>query len=58
MSHLLIRILISLSARAALNFQIVFIIFVNNIIVVTTGDEEKESQVYYRKNIILNQFSI
>lgn len=32
-SHLLIKILISLSARAALNFQIVLIAFVNNIIV-------------------------
>ena len=33
MSHLLIKILISLSASAALRFQIVLIVFVNNIIV-------------------------
>ena len=32
-SHLLMSILISLSARAALSFQIILIVFVNNIFV-------------------------
>ena len=37
MSHLLTRSLISLSARAALNFQSILIMLVNNIIVNTAA---------------------
>jgi hypothetical protein len=45
MSHLLIRILISLSARAALSFQMVVIAFINNIIVNSVEVLNKEKRI-------------